>query len=609
MKTQDSNPGTTRNVPQDTIEKKKKQKILWIVAFATIIGLLLVFAIIVLVTNSLNPKVTPTPLTDFSLIEIQNRGVLRVATAADYPPFSYYTEDYQIDGFDPELIRAIGEKLGVEVEVTDYAFDALETVLRIGQVDVVIASYSITPERKDIIDFSNVYYSGQDGILAKADSQITQITSPEQMATLRIGVQEKSVYATWAQQQLVRSGIIGQDQLFVYTTPADAVNDLRLDRLDLVIMDYQPATKALEEGGLKMVGQGLNPQQYAIGVQKGAISLKNEINQALLRLQVEGKINELIIKYLGLLPEDLTPLATPDDTQLTPASDTPTQELTEETCTDSMALVEQINFKDENLTNFPKLNPGQTFNKGLRIMNTGSCTWTSAYFAKFMSGSVPEAQMQGQPTSILEEVRPGQTYDLYIDLIAPQTVGQYVGYWQLINKENVPFGQTLWIAIEVKPNTPTMTPTPTLTATPTPTIQPTATEKPGSDLIDINWVLAGYRKDIDDEDLSEPIQDLDVTLFFDDVKSILGFAGCNTYDARYVTNGKQIIFDDFVVTEVICDTPEGIMDQENIYLDLLDSTEEYRVNSDGQLELVRFITNANNQKEEKILLLFNAAKE
>ena len=149
---------------------------------------------------------------DDSWEKVQSAGVLRVATSADYPPFSYQNQDYVIDGFDPALIRAIGEKLGVQVQITDYAFEGLSAVLDVGQADVAIAAISITPERASVVEFSNVYYVGKDGILARADSGIDRVDQIPHFSGKRVGVQKRSIYQAWAQKYLVDFQVIWRTQ-------------------------------------------------------------------------------------------------------------------------------------------------------------------------------------------------------------------------------------------------------------------------------------------------------------------------------------------------------------------------------------------------------------
>ena len=126
------------------------------------------------------PTPAPSPIDLWD--QIQKSGTMTVGTAADYPPFEYYNNRYQLDGFDIGLIREIGKQLGVKVEIKDYAFDGLYNALQLGQIDVAIAAISETPERQQYVDFTSSYYVGVGAVLANAQSAITSITQPEQLA-------------------------------------------------------------------------------------------------------------------------------------------------------------------------------------------------------------------------------------------------------------------------------------------------------------------------------------------------------------------------------------------------------------------------------------------
>ena len=606
---------------------------IWVIPLVLVLCVALA-CIGVFIYNQLQGDQAAVPEDD-SWARIQEAGVLRVATSADYPPFSYYNKEYVIDGFDPALIRDIGIVLGVKTEISDYAFEGLASALRVGQEDVAIAAISVTPAREAEFDFSNIYYVGLDGILANADSDVGQISNPSQLAGLRVGVQRLTVYEKWAQEVLVEGGIISQDQLFKYAKPEHAVDDLLQKRLDVVIMDLQPATAALSEGGLKLVGQGLNQQRLAIALPKGAHALRAKINEALLYMQNQGRVNQLVQYYLGLNPDDIIPPPTP---QPTPEfTETPLPTATEDPntptptpCIDAMEFIQDLNYDDEDLTNFPDVDPGEAFQKGWRIKNSGSCTWNSSYFIKYTHGSSPAAQMGGQLTSIKGTVNPGQTYDMYVDLVAPQEPGEYVGNWQMHNSANKPFGQTIWVAVEVRnlnPATATATVTPQSTSTsppqPTATVPPqptatdlppeptatdmppeaTATEEPGEDLRGITWILESYLADVDDDQPTDPIQDVDLELVFNEGGTLNGFAGCNTFSGDYVTDGTQLTLENILATRTSCDQPAGIMQQEAAFLALLEDVEEYRINQDDKFEFVREVVE-NNQTVQKVILLF-----
>jgi len=155
--------------------------------------------------------------------------------------------------------------------------------------------------------------------------------------------------------------------------------------------------------------------------------------------------------------------------------------------------------------------------------------------------------------------------------------------------------------------TPQSTPTPTEETLPTPTATdtpPEPTDEPGADLRDTTWILEGYRAVIEDDELTNPIPDTIVNLIFREGGIFNGSAGCNTYAGRYVTDGVNIALQDITLTQINCDQPSGIMEQESIFLEILGQAEEYRINQNGKLVLVRYV-DENNQRVEKIILRFH----
>jgi hypothetical protein len=131
-----------------------------------------------------------------------------------------------------------------------------------------------------------------------------------------------------------------------------------------------------------------------------------------------------------------------------------------------MAYVKDLTYSDGGMTYYADVTTGQSFSKGWRIKNTGSCTWNAYYYVKFVKGT----QMGGQPVAVQKYVYPGQTYDVYVNLVAPSSSGQYKGEWRLFSPYNSPFGSPLYVMVEAIPAaTRTVTPTRTITRTPTTT--------------------------------------------------------------------------------------------------------------------------------------------
>ena len=384
----------------------------------------------------------PTATADNSWTKVQQAGKLLVGTSADYAPFESYNDKYQIDGFDIALINEIAKQLGVTTQINDFAFDGLGGTLQLGQVDAVISAVSVTPGRQAVIDFSNIYYASDDAVLVQANSTLTPKT-PDLLANNRLGVQQGSVYETYAKTQLIDTGKMPQRNLHVYQDITQAVNDLKAGRIQMVWMDLLPAQNFASDGSVKVAAQDLNQQLYAIAMPKGANALLNKINGALTTLQNNGTVARLAAQYLRSLSDQNIkpqPLPTPPPSAATPVPPR---------CIDGAAWVADLSFDDHNMTSPPVLQPGQPFTKGWRMRNSGTCTWTTGYRMAFSSGNVPAAQMGGQPIAVTQNVAPGGTFDFQVNLIAPLAPGTYQGFWNMRNDKNDKFGQTVWVGITV----------------------------------------------------------------------------------------------------------------------------------------------------------------
>jgi polar amino acid transport system substrate-binding protein len=371
--------------------------------------------------------------------QIQASGKIIVGTSVDYPPFEFYVDGNQIDGYDIALMDEIGRRLGIQVEYRDYAFDGLNPALRLGEIHVAIAAISRTPEREAEVDFSNVYLVSGDAFLAREDAGLA-IDSIDDAARYRIGVQRDTVHQDWIQLVLIDAGRMSADNLLAYQKASDAVRDLREGRIDLMYLDAQPAQAFVDEGGLQIVAKGLNPQNYAIALPKGQSALKAQLDQLITALYNDGTIGNLAQRYMGLPQVLPTPTPGPTSTAAPPPA-----------CDDGLASV-------QDLTQEGDLAPGQAFTKGWQVQNTGTCTWNTGYRLVFADGN----NMGGEPVAVSQDVAPGSTYDLQINLVAPTVPGDHQGFWQMVNNGGYAFGERLQVNIRVIA-APTLTPAPTQT--------------------------------------------------------------------------------------------------------------------------------------------------
>ena len=431
-------------------------------------------------TSNATPTPPPTPLlpvptatppnNDPTWDRIQASKIWRIGTSGNYAPFAFYNAKNELDGFDVQLGKALAEQMGLTAEYTDFAFEGLGGAMRNGQIDSAIAAISVTPERQQEFDFSNVYFSGEDGVLASKDANV-RINSLDDFARYRVGVQSGAVYQTYLEQSLVATGQMLESNVFVYSDLNAAINDVILKRIDVVWMDLKPAQDFADQRGLRVVDRSLYPQFFAIAMPKNSPMLVQNVNQALNALQSNGTLTRLAREYLQSPITPPVPLPTPQPTAPPPptlAPNVPTLTPPPPPCVDGMAFVQDLTFDDNNMKNPPALQPGQPFTKSWRVRNSGTCPWTPGYMLTYVRGNNPLAQMGGQPAPVVGQVNPGQTYDFSVNLVAPVPPGIYQGFWQMRNANGVPFGQTIWVGIQV-PAPPT--PPPPATQTPSPFIQ------------------------------------------------------------------------------------------------------------------------------------------
>jgi len=221
-------------------------------------------------------------------LKLVEEGKLIVSTNAEFPPYEYYDAN-EIVGIDIEIAQAIADKLGLELEVKDGAFDAIIAEVVSGKADIGIAGMTVTDERKQNVDFSDSYATGTQVIIVKEDSEIKSAADLEGKS---IGVQLGTTGDIMATD-------IKDSKVEQYNKGMDAVQALSQGKIDAVIIDSEPAKFYEKEvSGLKILDEAFAVEDYAIALKKGNTALQSKINEALKELKAEGKIDEIIGKYI-----------------------------------------------------------------------------------------------------------------------------------------------------------------------------------------------------------------------------------------------------------------------------------------------------------------------
>ncbi len=228
------------------------------------------------------------------LAQIQAAGKLVAGTSADYPPYESIDENGNFVGLDMDLIRAIGEKLGVEVEIVDMPCDSLLASVQEGKIDVVIAAMQATAERDEQVDFSIPYRMTKDAFAAVAGTALT-MEAPEDAAGKSIGAQTGTVQEGWIQKNLVETGLTPADQVFSYERADQAALDVANGRIELLLMDAEPALALAQESGLELIliTELTAEGGKSIAMPEGASDLKAEIDRIIQELIDDGTVQSI----------------------------------------------------------------------------------------------------------------------------------------------------------------------------------------------------------------------------------------------------------------------------------------------------------------------------
>ena len=223
-------------------------------------------------------------------------GTLVMATNAEFPPYEYHEGD-EIVGIDAEIAAAIAEKLGMELQVEDMAFDSLIPAIQSNKADMVLAGMTVTEDRLENVNFSDSYATGVQVVIVKEDSDIKSVDDLfAEGANHSIGVQTATTGDIYTTDDIEGAGLGTVER---FNTGADAVQALLTDKIDCVVIDNEPAKAFVAANeGLVILDTEYVTEDYAIAVAKGNDELLAKLNEALTALTEDGTIPAIIEKYI-----------------------------------------------------------------------------------------------------------------------------------------------------------------------------------------------------------------------------------------------------------------------------------------------------------------------
>ena len=219
---------------------------------------------------------------------------LRIGTEGAYPPFNQIDASGQVVGFDLDIAHALCAKMQVECEVVTSDWDGIIPALNAKKFDFLIASMSITEERKGAVDFTEPYYSNKLQFIAPKSVDFK--TDKASLDGKVIGAQRATIAGLWLEDNL--DGVV---DIKLYDTQDNAYLDLAAGRIDGILADKFVNWEWLKSKAgqdFEFKGEPVHDDdKIGIAVRKGDDALRQRLNAALKAIIEDGTYQQINAKY------------------------------------------------------------------------------------------------------------------------------------------------------------------------------------------------------------------------------------------------------------------------------------------------------------------------
>jgi len=225
---------------------------------------------------------------------------LRICVEGAYPPFSQVTDSGEVEGFDIDIAEALCAEMGATCELVQTEWDAIIPALEEGKCDAIIASMSITEERRQRVEFTRKYYQtpARFAAVAGADFEATDAG----MAGKTVCIQRGTIH------QAFMEGEFHSATLVLYPTQEETYLDLTSGRCDAIIADsiavYDGFLNTPAGEGFAFFGPSYSIPQYhgdgaGIALRKTDTDLRDRFNAAIAAIRASGLYDEIAKRYFS----------------------------------------------------------------------------------------------------------------------------------------------------------------------------------------------------------------------------------------------------------------------------------------------------------------------
>jgi len=229
------------------------------------------------------------------LASAQEDGTLQVGMSGGYFPFTFVRQDV-LQGFEVDVMNAVAEETGLEVEFVTMSFSGLIGALESGRIDTIANQITITPEREEKFVFTQPYVFDGAQVVVKAGNE-GEINGPEDLKGRSVAVNLGSNF-----EQLLRE-LPYADEIDIRTYESNIEQDTALGRVDAFVMDRVSSAQVIKESPLPLAlaGQPFSEIRNALPFRddEAGRELRDRIDVALTTLKDDGTLAEISDKWFG----------------------------------------------------------------------------------------------------------------------------------------------------------------------------------------------------------------------------------------------------------------------------------------------------------------------
>lgn len=231
---------------------------------------------------------------DTSLQKVLDNGKLVLGLDATFKPMGYTDENDNIVGFDIDCAEEVCSRLGIKLEPYGVNWDTKEIDLDTGTIDCIWNGLSVSDERKKVMLMSDAYMTNEMVFVVNSDSDIKTLAD---LSGKTVDVQNGST----AQEILEASDVGKTVTVSQIGTNVEALNQLEMNMCDAVFLDSVVAEYEISTSGkaFRILDEGLEPEEYAIGFRLGDQALCDKIYGTLKEMKADGKLAEISTKWFG----------------------------------------------------------------------------------------------------------------------------------------------------------------------------------------------------------------------------------------------------------------------------------------------------------------------